>query len=76
MDDAFVIVETWKRIDKQHPKLPIEEKMALTMKHAGVSVTVTSVSDCVAFAAGISTVWSVSLNVICCYKHIFSMCGK
>ena len=43
-------------MDREHPKKSIEEKMALTMKHAGVSVTVTSVSDFTAFAAGISTV--------------------
>ena len=56
MDDVFVIIETWKRVNKQHPEKPVEEKMALTMQIAGVSVTVTSISDCVAFAAGISSV--------------------
>ena len=57
VDDAFVVLETWKRMDKEHPDMPIEEKMAITMKHAGVSVTVTSISDFAAFAAGISTVF-------------------
>lgn len=56
VDDCFVIVETWKRVDRENPEKPLEEKMALTMKHAGVSITVTSISDFAAFAAGISSV--------------------
>ena len=61
VDDAFVIVTTWERINKANMRLPIEERVALTMQHAGVSVTVTSFSDLVAFACGISTVSSLIL---------------
>lgn len=56
VDDAFVIITTWDRINKANMRLPIEERVAITMQHAGVSVTVTSFSDLVAFACGISTV--------------------
>ena len=56
MDDAFVIITTWNRINKANQDLTIEERIGLTMQHAGVSVTVTSFSDLVAFACGISTV--------------------
>ena len=57
VDDAFVIMTTWTRINKAHQRRPIEERVAITMQHAGVSVTVTSFSDLVAFACGISTVF-------------------
>ena len=56
VDDAFVIITTWNRINKQGKQYSIEERVAITMQHAGVSVTVTSFSDLVAFACGISTV--------------------
>lgn len=56
VDDAFVIITTWNRMNKFHRQYPIEERVAVTMQHAGVSVTVTSFSDLVAFACGVSTV--------------------
>lgn len=52
----FVIVEAWKNLTPEELKLPLPEQVAMTMKHAGVSVTVTSVTDIVAFAIGASTV--------------------
>lgn len=56
VDDMFVIVEAWKNLTPEELKLPLPEQIAMTMKHAGVSVTVTSVTDIVAFAIGASTV--------------------
>lgn len=71
----FVIVEAWKNLTPEELKLPLPKQIAMTMKHAGVSVTVTSVTDIVAFAIGASTVRtenyivirfiSVSLSVNC-----------
>lgn len=52
----FVIVEAWKNLTPEEQKLSLPEQVAMTMKHAGVSVTVTSVTDIVAFAIGASTV--------------------
>ena len=52
----FVIVESYKRLTLQQQKLPIEERIALTLRHAGVSITVTSITDMVAFGIGASTV--------------------
>ncbi|KAL4218800.1 Patched domain-containing protein 3 [Mactra antiquata] len=69
VDDAFVIITTWNRINKTHNKAPIEERIAVTMQHAGVSVTVTSFSDLVAFACGISTQMPV-LKSFCVYCSI------
>lgn len=52
----FVIVESWKNLSWIENKLPLVQRMALTLKRAGVSVTVTSITDIVAFAVGASTV--------------------
>ena len=55
----FVIVGAWKNLTEQECKQPIPEKIALTLKRAGVSITVTSVTDIVAFGIGGSTVSSI-----------------
>lgn len=60
----FVIVEAWKNLTPEELKLPLPEQVAMTMKHAGVSVTVTSVTDIVAFAIGASTVRTENYVVI------------
>lgn len=61
VDDMFVIIEAWNNLSAAEKRKPLPEKVALTMKHAGVSITVTSVTDFVAFAIGAST---VSLSLI------------
>lgn len=60
----FVIVEAWKNLTYVEQKLPLVQRMALTLKRAGVSVTVTSVTDVVAFAVGASTVCTACLPEI------------
>ena len=52
----FVIVESYKRLTPEQQELPVEERIALTLRHAGVSITVTSFTDIVAFGIGASTV--------------------
>ena len=52
----FVIVESYKRLTPEQQELPVEERIALTLRHAGVSITVTSITDIVAFGIGASTV--------------------
>ncbi|KAK3605298.1 hypothetical protein CHS0354_001415 [Potamilus streckersoni] len=69
VDDVYVIMESWKRIGLQHPELPVTERIALAVKHAGVSVTLTSVSNFVSFASGISTVMPV-LQSFCVYAAV------
>lgn len=59
----FVIVGTWQNLTSEEKKKPIEEKMAMALKHAGVSITVTSVTDIVAFGIGGSTVSNVCFCV-------------
>lgn len=68
VDDMFVIVEAWRNLTPHEMTLPLVERMALSLKHAGVSVTVTSITDIVAFAIGASTVCDAhSLPSI--YRH-------
>lgn len=52
----FVIVESLRQLTPKERQLSVEERIGLTLKHAGVSITVTSVTDIVAFGIGGSTV--------------------
>ena len=52
----FVVVEAWTNLDANELRRPLPERVGLAMKHAGVSVTVTSITDIVAFGIGASTV--------------------
>ena len=54
----FVIVQCWSNINKDSRSsvMSTPEKIGLTLKHAGVSVTVTSVTDVFAFGVGAVTV--------------------
>lgn len=69
VDNAFVIMTTWNRVQTANADVSIEERIALTMQHAGVSISVTSFSDLVAFACGISTQMPV-LQSFCVYCSI------
>lgn len=56
MDDAFVIVQAWNRLSAAERALPLTEQAGHALKHAGVSITVTSITDIVAFGIGATTV--------------------
>lgn len=62
VDDMFVIISCWKHLTVAERKLKHEEKIATTLKHAGVSITVTSITDLVAFLVGSLTVRQNSLK--------------
>ena len=51
IDDMFVIVQCWSNL-RLDPATTISEKMGLAMQHAGVSITVTSLTDIFAFGVG------------------------
>ena len=56
----FVIIQCWNNLpahEKNGRTLP--EKIALTMQHAGVAITVTSVTDVFAFGVGSVTVCAI-----------------
>nr|XP_039259714.1 patched domain-containing protein 3-like [Styela clava] len=57
VDDMFVIIHSWDTIedDKDNKEKSIPEKAGLTLRTAGVSITITSVTDLVAFAVGASS---------------------
>lgn len=57
-DDLFVFMASWKLIhtDESNLHKPLQEKIGLTLAHAGSAITVTSLTDVVAFLVGASTV--------------------
>ena len=68
----FVIMECWYNLnsDPAMAALPIPERMGRTMKHAGVSVTVTSITDVFAFGIGACTV-SFIFKIVLVPNHLF-----
>ena len=56
VDDMFVIIEAWNNLTALQRRKDLKVKIAIAMQHAGVSITVTSITDFVAFAIGASTV--------------------
>jgi hypothetical protein len=57
IDDMFVIVQCWYNLKEEEVLgKDLAEKIGLTMKHAGVAITVTSVTDVFAFGIGAVTV--------------------
>lgn len=59
VDDMFVIIEAWNNLTELEKSKDLKVKVAITMQHAGVSITVTSITDFVAFAIGASTVRTI-----------------
>lgn len=57
IDDMFVIMQSLDNLkpsERQENNIP--QNIGQTMKHAGVAITVTSITDIVVFAVGSSTV--------------------
>lgn len=52
----FVVAASWNYISEQQKKLPLPERIGLMLQHAGVSITVTSLTDFMAFLVGSFTV--------------------
>lgn len=52
----FVLMACWEELTKEEKKLPVPEKIGLMLKHGGVSITITSFTDVIAFLIGSSTV--------------------
>ncbi|ESO88138.1 hypothetical protein LOTGIDRAFT_165877 [Lottia gigantea] len=69
VDDMFVIVEAMRNLSPSEKRLPLPERIGTVLKHAGVSVTVTSVTDIVAFGIGASTVIP-ALSAFCIYAAL------
>ena len=56
IDDMFVIMQAFDNLDKVEREEQLGRKLGLTMKNAGVAITITSVTDFVAFGIGASTI--------------------
>ena len=56
VDDIYVIVQAVDNLSQDEKKLPANERVAKAMKHAGVSITVTSVTDMAALLISSTTV--------------------
>ncbi len=56
----FVIVQALENLSDEERRRPVAERIGLTMKSAGVAITVTSMTDILAFAAGAVTVPSAA----------------
>nr|SVE77193.1 EOG090X0BEK [Daphnia lumholtzi] len=69
IDDMFVIVQCWTNLTKEEMKRSLPVRIGITMKHAGVSITITSVTDFAAFAVGATTVLP-SLRSFCIYSAV------
>nr|CAD7398606.1 unnamed protein product [Timema poppensis] len=62
VDDVFVIMACWKNLTSTEKKLILPEKIALTMQYAGSSITVTSMTDVIAFLVGAFTLREASMS--------------
>ena len=58
IDDMFVIVQCLNNVKRSNSDQPrsVSQVISETMRHAGVSITVTSVTDILAFGVGYFTV--------------------
>ena len=52
----FIIIQALETLDDEQKRDPIHIKMGHVLKRAGVSITVTSLTDVAAFAIGATTV--------------------
>ena len=63
IDDMFVIMKVFRNLEELQES-DIETKIGLTLRHAGVAISITSLTDICAFAAGAITVFP-ALQAFC-----------
>ena len=56
IDDMFVIMQAFENLTQEEREQELGARFGRTMRHAGVAITITSVTDFVAFGIGGSTV--------------------
>ncbi|CAB4033412.1 patched domain-containing 3-like, partial [Paramuricea clavata] len=75
VDDLFIIVQSWSNISSPvHRSRPIEERIGLALKHSGTSITVTTVTDVLAFLVGGTTILP-GLKSFCFYAAVGILSG-
>lgn len=66
VDDIFVIMAAYRKISSNSQEITLEEKIARTMQKAGASITITSLTDIIAFLVGSFTILP-SLKSFCIF---------
>eukprot|EP00058_Branchiostoma_floridae_P024565 XP_002610055.1 hypothetical protein BRAFLDRAFT_125689 [Branchiostoma floridae] len=66
VDDMFIMLAAWR---KTHPGGSVEERMGETYAEAAVSITITTVTDGLAFGIGAITVFP-AIRVFCIYTGV------
>ena len=56
IDDMFVLVQSYENLTKEEKKLSLEERFGKALSYAGMAVSVTSLTNIVAFTLGATTV--------------------
>ncbi|CAG0886016.1 unnamed protein product [Cyprideis torosa] len=69
IDDMFVIAQCFQNLTPEEQKLSLPDRIGRTMQHAGVAITVTSVTDVAAFLVGSTTVLP-ALRSFCIYAAV------
>lgn len=69
IDDMFVIMQSWNNLDSTERDCELQVRIGLALKHAGVSITITSLTDFVAFIIGSTTVLP-ALRSFCLYAAV------
>jgi len=67
VDDVFVVVQSWSNVEGSVED--VSEKIGLTVKHAGVSILITSLTDVCAFLIGATTILP-ALRSFCIYAGV------
>ena len=62
VDDMYVIVQALDNLSKADRSGPVHLRIGKAMEHAGVSITVTSLTDMAAFLIGSSTIQHSSIG--------------
>lgn len=69
VDDIFVIMSALREIKSESKDLQLSEKIGLTLEKAGASITITSLTDIIAFFVGGTTVLP-SLKSFCIFAAV------
>lgn len=66
VDDIFVIIAAYRKVSDSSKETTLEENIARTMQKAGASITITSLTDIIAFLVGSFTILP-SLRSFCIF---------
>ncbi|XP_071537135.1 NPC intracellular cholesterol transporter 1 homolog 1b-like [Panulirus ornatus] len=69
VDDMFVIIQCWNNLNQEEQQLNLEKRMGCALRHAGVAITITSLTDFAVFIIGSTTVLP-ALQSFCIYSAI------